>query len=121
MKKLNLFLISFIVILSLILPVDAQFEFDDIKISPEEAVSKTDIENVESIEILIGLQDTNKISKDVVGSTIPFQSSTYLIKGTKKERLLFLIPITTYIETKVNAENGNIISIKKPFWSFLIF
>jgi len=43
----------------------------------------------------------------------------YSVKGTKQARILFIFPVTLEIETKVSAENGEIISVKKPWWSFL--
>ena len=43
----------------------------------------------------------------------------YSIKTTKKGKFLFIIPVTGTIETKISAENKEIVSIKKPMWSFL--
>lgn len=43
----------------------------------------------------------------------------YAVKGTKKAKLLFIFPVTVKIETKIDAENGEIIAVKKPWWSFL--
>jgi hypothetical protein len=49
------------------------------------------------------------------------EKPTYSINSKKRERLLFLIPVSLEIETKINAENGDVISVKKPWWSFLVW
>lgn len=46
---------------------------------------------------------------------------TYEIAGVRKVKLLFLIPISLKIKLEVNAMTGQIITIKKPWWSFLVF
>jgi len=45
----------------------------------------------------------------------------YSVKGTKKAKLFSLIPINLKIKTKISAETGEVISVKKPWWSFLVF
>lgn len=47
------------------------------------------------------------------------QKPIYSVKGIKQARLLFLIPVSMEVETKVDAEIGNVISVNKPWWSFL--
>ncbi|MFH1867273.1 MAG: PepSY domain-containing protein [Patescibacteria group bacterium] len=75
----------------------------EIKILPEEASSKaTAVTSVNTIEL-----------KE------EYQQPIYSIKGTKQAKLLFVIPVSMHIETKVSAESGNVISVKKPWWSFL--
>jgi len=75
----------------------------EIKILPEEALSKaTAVTKVSTIEL-----------KEVS------QQPIYSVKGTKQAKLLFIIPVSMQIETKVSAESGNVISVKKPWWSFL--
>lgn len=75
----------------------------EIKILPEEASSMaTAITNVSTIE----LKEES-------------QQPIYSVKGIKQARLLFVIPVSMQIETKVSAESGNVISVKKPWWSFL--
>lgn len=44
---------------------------------------------------------------------------TYYLESEKEVRLLFFIPIKINIKQKINGENGSIISIEKPWWSFL--
>ena len=72
-----------------------------IKVLPEEAVSKAT-----EINIVTGRELIEENGKPV-----------YSIKGTKKVRILLIIPASMEIETKVNAENGEVISVNKPWWS----
>ncbi len=75
----------------------------EIKISPKAASSRaTAVTKVNTIE----LKEES-------------QQPIYSVKGTKQAKLLFVIPVSMQIETKVSAESGNVISIKKPWWSFL--
>jgi len=46
------------------------------------------------------------------------QQPTYSVIGTKQVKLFYLIPVSMNIETKVSAESGKVISVKKPWWSF---
>jgi len=48
-------------------------------------------------------------------NTVP----VYFINGTKQVKLLFFIPLSMDVQAKINAENGEIISIANPWWSFL--
>jgi hypothetical protein len=41
----------------------------------------------------------------------------YSIRGTKEARILFIIPVSMEIETNVDAESGEVISVNKPWWS----
>jgi len=75
----------------------------EVKILPEEASSKaTEISKISEIELI---EESQK--------------PVYSVKGTKQARILFIFPVEMEIGTKVNAETGNIISISKPWWSFL--
>jgi len=47
------------------------------------------------------------------------QRPVYSVRGKKNARILFIIPVTVKIETKVDAETGEIVSIKKPWWNIL--
>lgn len=76
---------------------------EQVKITPEQALSKaTEITTIKKIE----LKEEN--TKPV-----------YSIKGTKQAKLLFIISVSLEVETKVDAKTGNVISINKPWWSFL--
>ena len=43
----------------------------------------------------------------------------YLIQGTKRAKLFFLIPVSMKIESKIDAGSGKVLAVKKPWWSFL--
>ena len=73
-----------------------------IKVLPEEASSKAKVTTVKEIEL-----------KEE--ASVP----VYSVKGTKEAKILAIIPISLEIETKVSAESGEIVSISKPWWSFL--
>jgi uncharacterized membrane protein YkoI len=47
------------------------------------------------------------------------QKPIYSVKGTKQTAILFIIPIAMQVETKVDAETGNVMTVNKPWWSFL--
>ena len=73
-----------------------------IKILPEEASELTELTTVKNIEL------KEEATKPV-----------YSLKGTKQVKILFIIPISMGVEVKVDAETSEIISISKPWWSFL--
>lgn len=74
-----------------------------ILILPEEASSKaTEITTIKEIELKE--EDTRLI---------------YLVRGEKSAKIFAIFPVTLEIETKVSAETGEVISIKRPWWSFL--
>lgn len=43
----------------------------------------------------------------------------YQIQAQKKSRLFFLFPVKEKVEAKVNAENGEVLRIRNPWWGFL--
>jgi hypothetical protein len=43
----------------------------------------------------------------------------YEINGTRAARILFIFPVTVPITTHLNAENGEIVKVDKPWWSIL--
>ena len=43
----------------------------------------------------------------------------YSISGEKKGNLIAIIPVSARVEQKIDATYGDIISTKKPWWSFL--
>lgn len=49
------------------------------------------------------------------------QKPVYEVEGTREARLLFFIPVSVPIQTEINAIDGKIISVKKPWWSFFTF
>ncbi|MCD4666631.1 hypothetical protein K8R47_02370 [archaeon] len=77
-----------------------------INILPEDAILITETQNINSIKNIELIED--------------IKQPIYSIKGTKPTRLLFIIPTSIEIETKVSAETNNIISVNKPWWGFLV-
>ncbi len=74
-----------------------------IKIMPEVASSKAiEITAVKEIEL------KEEHAKPV-----------YSVKGIKQSTLFLIVPISMEVETKINAETGVVISVNKPWWSFL--
>lgn len=47
------------------------------------------------------------------------QGPIYSIKGTRPARFLGIFSINLRIETKVSAESGKVLSVKRPWWRFL--
>jgi len=76
----------------------------EVKVSPGEAHQKAaaEITRVNEIELL---EES--------------QNPVYSVKGTKQAAILFLIPVSMDIETRINAETGDIISVSRPWWSFI--
>jgi hypothetical protein len=74
----------------------------EVKVLPEEASSKSTIKTINEMKIS---EEDGKI--------------IYSISGKNKGKFVFLIPVSASINQKINAENGEIISTEKPWWSFL--
>lgn len=47
------------------------------------------------------------------------QKPIYSIEGKKRARLFAVIPMKMKFQARVDASNGNVISINKPWWGFL--
>ncbi|MCD6528344.1 DUF333 domain-containing protein [bacterium] len=45
----------------------------------------------------------------------------YEVKGEKEGKLLFVFPIKLKLSLKIDAKEGKILKIKRPWWSFLVF
>lgn len=78
-----------------------------INVMPDDVVSISKNAGVDSLTVTT--------LKEVSGTPI------YEAKGIRKGNLLFIIPVTIEIECEINAENGKIISVKQPWWSFLVW
>jgi hypothetical protein len=74
----------------------------EIKVMPEEAIAILGMNSVQSTE----LKDES-------------EKAVYSISGTKQEKILLVFPVNMNIKAKVNAQTGEIISLEKPWWSFL--
>jgi uncharacterized membrane protein YkoI len=78
-----------------------------ITILPDEAISLSDTAQKDTINKL-------KLTKES-------DQAIYRIESLRKGKVLFVWPVSATIETKINAENGSILSVKKPWWLFLVF
>lgn len=47
------------------------------------------------------------------------QKPVYTVQGVRSSRLLFFFPVSIETTAKIDASSGNVISIQKPWWSFL--
>lgn len=87
--------------------IETPFGRNQVTVLPDSAVAKaTEITQVVSVEL----------RNEFTGETT---KPVYTIKGTKKANILFIIPVTLDITTKVNGDNGSVMSVDKPWWSFL--
>ena len=64
-----------------------------------------------------GIAETPEIKK--VELKAEAEKPIYSVTGTKQARILFIIPVSMEIETKIDAGTGNVISVNKPWWNFL--
>lgn len=49
------------------------------------------------------------------------EEPVYEIKGESQGRLFGIIPVKLKVETKVSATTGDVLGVKKPWWSFLVW
>ena len=47
------------------------------------------------------------------------ENVVYSITGSKKGKFLFMFPVKMKVQARINAETGEVISSKKPWWAFL--
>ncbi|MBU3906942.1 MAG: hypothetical protein KKA64_01695 [Nanoarchaeota archaeon] len=47
------------------------------------------------------------------------EDGIYIVQMNKKARLFFLFPVSEKVDADINAENGEIIRIRNPWWGFL--
>ena len=76
-----------------------------INVLPEQAISSSELSKSE----------VNKIELKKEG-----QIPIYFIEGSKPVKFLGLFSVTMNIQSSVNVENGSVISVNKPWWSFLV-
>lgn len=55
----------------------------------------------------------------VRGVELSSDEQQYTVTGYRNAKLFFFIPVSLKTELKINAANGNIKQIKKPWWAFL--
>ncbi len=59
-------------------------------------------------------QKIKKTELKVLGERV-----VYEVAGEKSAKLLWLIPVTLPVKTTIDAQTGIVISVEKPWWSFL--
>ena len=75
------------------------------------------ISTSEAVEIVI---DQNLVDEVIDVEVIEDEDSVkYGVGGTKNEGLLFVIPVKVSTNVQVDATTGKVISINRPWWSFL--
>ena len=78
----------------------------EITVLPDLAVEKA---KMESNSVLEG------IKLDVSG-----EKAVYEITSVRKANFLWIIPVEIRTSTKVNAQSGNLESVERPWWGFLV-
>ncbi len=76
-----------------------------INVMPEDAIAVSETPDIKSIRKIELKEEAQK--------------PVYSMEGIKRARLFFLFPVSLKIEIKVSAGTGQVISAKKPWWSFL--
>ncbi|NIO22677.1 MAG: hypothetical protein GTN38_01465 [Candidatus Aenigmarchaeota archaeon] len=104
-------------------------DFASVELSNELVVEESKL----FMKTSVGKKPVNLLPEDVIGiSETPTkeavekielkeesQKPVYSVKGTKQARILFIIPVSMEVETNIDAETGDVISVNKPWWSFL--
>ncbi len=76
----------------------------EINIMPEDVVGIPEMPDMESVEIELR-EDSGR--------------PAYFVNGANQRRLFFVLPVVIDVEAKVDAETGKLVSVDKPWWSFL--
>lgn len=95
-----------------------EFSIEESKLLMKTSAGKKAINILPEDAILISATPNKNYIKEVELKE-EAQKPIYSVKGTEKVKMLFFFPINLVIETKISAETGNVISIKKPWWTFL--
>ncbi|MFA4955045.1 MAG: hypothetical protein WC641_07085 [Patescibacteria group bacterium] len=102
-ERLGGYFLTKIEVLSAGVATDEEDSGSSIKSSDEISnmlVEKNELKTVETIEL-----DSEK--------------QQYSVVGWRNAKLFFFIPVSVRLEIKINAADGSIQSIKKPWWNFL--
>ena len=87
-----------------------------IKVSPEKTVEIVSAQPaIDSISEELGLEEVGDVELEIKN-----EKPKYVISAKKKGKLFAIISINLNIKVDVNAENGNIEKVEKPWWSFLV-
>ncbi len=75
--------------------------------------------NVLPEDAIIISETPNKEFVDKIELKEESQKPIYSVRGIKKVKILFIIPLSMNIETKIDAQTGDKISVNKSWWAFL--
>jgi len=105
-----------------IIPQESTRKSDTVTKNNTPAKESQNISNKKQINILP--EDAIKVSEiDKESAKIEliekYQKPVYSVVGMKQAKLLFIIPVLMEVKTEVDAETGKVISVNKPWWSFL--
>lgn len=105
-----------------IIPQESTRKSDTVTKNNIPAKESQNISNKKQINILP--EDAIKVSEiDKESAKIEliekYQKPVYSVVGMKQTKLLFIIPVLMGVKTEVDAETGKVISVSKPWWSFL--
>ncbi len=87
----------------------------EVKVLPEDVMNKV------KSRIRIKANDSNvslELKEKKVGNE---EKLVYEVKTKKEARILGLFKTEIEVEAEVDAENGEVLDVKKPWWSFLTF
>ena len=91
---------------------------------PQKPVTPPDNENnvptIKSTSEISAMLIEQKQLNSVDDIELSSDEQQYTVKGYRSAKLFFLIPVSMKVELKINAVNGNIEKIKKPWWAFLV-
>jgi len=105
-----------------------------IKQGEVEAVSSQKINVMESkvyMETSSGVKEINVLPEEISSSMESGaklekmelkeqeKKPVYSVTSSRPARLLFIVPVSVKAEMQISADSGDIISIKKPWWSFM--
>ncbi len=66
-----------------------------------------------------GVGEIKKI--ELVGASSLEEEMLYIVEGSRRAKLFFIFPMEMKMKVKINAQNGKVVSVGSPWWSFLIF
>lgn len=74
-----------------------------------------------SISVAEIISSNKIVATQISNVTLEVESDKliYTISGTKEGKLFWIISVSAKVEQKIDANSGEVISTKKPWWSFL--
>jgi len=94
-----------------------KFKNNELKIETPEKEIKIDVLPNKAVEI--AQKEVSKITSTELKTEN--NNPIYEVKGEKEGKLLFVFPIKLKLSLKIDAKEGRILKIKRPWWSFFVF